>query len=106
MLTKEQCSDALCDLYNRIYGEDYSYEKEFDVLSDLIDEHFSNPPLLFDEIKTKEPVFDNEEFGRILIKYKYPYKQFLEFASIDGDTGWVEYKENRFYKKKTLSVVV
>lgn len=34
--TEQQCSEALCALYNRIYGEDYSYEKEFDVLYTLI----------------------------------------------------------------------
>lgn len=40
LLTKEQCAIALCDMYNRIYGEKYTYEKEFDVLSEVIEEYF------------------------------------------------------------------
>ncbi|MGO5352376.1 hypothetical protein ACTQX5_02640 [Faecalicoccus sp. LCP19S3_E3] len=51
MLTKEQCSEALCDLYNRIYGETYSYEKEFDILSELIEEHFKDKKTLEERFK-------------------------------------------------------
>lgn len=72
----------------------------------LIEEHFSNPPLSWDEIKRAEPVFDDEEFGWIFIKYKDPSSKSFEYVDVDGGTGWIKYKENRFYKKEPVEVAV
>lgn len=45
-LKTEVYVEALCDLYNRIHGEEYSYEQEFDILADLIEEYFKMADLL------------------------------------------------------------
>ena len=87
------------DLINRVDKATVDFGK-------LIDEHFGNPPLPWDELKIAEPVFDDEEFGWIFIKYKDPSSKQLEYVDVDGNTGWMNYKENRFYKKETVDVAV
>lgn len=58
MLTKEECRESLSDLYNvlfsRLNEEMQDYRQDFDRLGELIKEHFSNPPLKFEELKEGE----------------------------------------------------
>lgn len=109
--TEQQCSEALCALYNRIYGEDYSYEKEFDVLYTLIEAHYKNPPMQWDDIKEDEPIYDNKAKRWIMVinkrnlsnkffKRKTPL--FFAFNTLWCDTDSYEYEDNRYFRREVL----
>lgn len=116
MVTEKQCEKAFSDLLVARYvfkqeTEKYAddslmrrFNKAVHTFARLIDEHFSNPSLSWDELKIAEPVFDDEEFGWVFIKYKDPSSKQLEYVDVDGNTGWMDYKENRFYKKEPASI--
>ena len=102
MLTKEQCSDALCDLYNQIYGEGYSYEKELDILSDLIEEHFSNPPLTWDDIKEDMWCWDDREKAYIFIFKAWlsdKNVKIIRYYTLD-EIVTTQFEDGRFFKTK------
>lgn len=133
MVTKEQCEQALRNLETidlDIVLDELGYEKaemvswygmndyptlekqgDIDVLRELIEEHFSNPPLKFEELKEGMWVWDN--------KYKYYFEcnpristdmtECVWYESFWYNTGegydefyedYIEFEENRFYRKK------
>ena len=56
-LTKEECKNALSDLKNQlqdILGEESENIECVNVLNQLIDERFDNPPLEWEELKEGE----------------------------------------------------
>lgn len=108
MLTKEQCNEALEHFEKCYWYQDCSYgamsrvRKDLDILNKLIHEHFSNPPLKFDELNKGYPIYDNDE---IVCGWKFIYmidKEYKQLLLIDeeGNVGWVNYEENRFYRKE------
>ena len=102
MLTKEQCENALGILRNVQIGESEDVEQANDIFENLIEEHFSNPPLKFEELNKGYPIYDNDE---IVCGWKFIYmidKEYKQLLLIDeeGNVNWVNYEENRFYRKE------
>lgn len=108
MLTKEECEKALEHFEKCYWYQDCSYgamsrvRKDLDILNKLIHEHFSNPPLKFDELNKGYPIYDNDE---IVCGWKFIYmidKEYKQLLLIDeeGNVNWVNYEENRFYRKQ------
>ena len=96
MLTKEECLEALSRMIKShlngvLYGEDTK------ILKQLINEHFDNPPLKFEDLKENMWVWDNycKEYCYIyFVAGKYPH-----IAYIDGEEDGA-FKENRFYRRE------
>ena len=73
------------------------YGRELDILK-------SNPPLKFEELNKGYPIYDNDE---IVCGWKFIYmidKEYKQLLLIDeeGNVGWVNYEENRFYRKEVV----
>lgn len=105
MLTKEECLEALTEIKMYDGGINiplYSLE----VIENLIDEHFSNPPLKFEELKEGMLVYDKvrgswAEIDKTVDK-THDGVQNVVFCWV---IGWdiqkiIEYKPNRFYRKE------
>ena len=66
MLTKEECQKALDHFEKCYWDQDNSYgamngvRKDLDILNKLIHEHFSNPPLKWEELENGKPIWDNK----------------------------------------------
>lgn len=68
----------------------------------LIKEQFDNPPLKWEELNKGYPIYDNDE---IVCGWKFIYmidKEYKQLLLIDeeGNVDWVNYEENRFYRKE------
>lgn len=111
MLTKEECDKALdrvarfCSWFSPYkYPECIKFKNELDILSDLIEEHFLNPPLKFEELKEGMFVWDNKHHTYILIDRIWEsYNKTIYFYAI----GWeccenTEFEPNRFYRKEVV----
>ena len=70
MLNREECEEAYEDLYNSICeleeiksGVETTcvFDDSLDRFKELIEEHFDNPPLKFDELNKSYPIYDNDE---------------------------------------------
>ena len=114
MLTKEQCKKALNDyelikefmedLPSGLDGIELSCDSDelYDILNSLIEEHFDNPPLEFEELKEGMFVWDNKHHTYIKIDRIWEsYNKTIYFYAI----GWeccenTEYEPNRFYRKE------
>lgn len=115
MLTKEECEKALESLSNPPYESscggcicgvsdcgDCPNNKANKVLNQLIDEHFSNPPLKFEELKEGMFVWDNARKEWVKVEaQRETYTKIVECWVID----WVllktyEFEPNRFYRKE------
>ncbi|MGN1343778.1 MAG: hypothetical protein ACI4U3_04310 [Traorella sp.] len=110
-LTKEECLRAyevIDTLINLMCGEkrEDGYEPSIDetinsmrVLKQLIEKHFDNPPLKFEELKENMWVWDN--------KYKM-YLKIYEAFHFKGYEEWIQYadgvcdlfEENRFFRRE------
>lgn len=109
MLTEKECKEALDGLRNLERYENFKKwngqvapQVKADVIEQLIREHFSNPPLKFDELNKGYPIYDNDE---IVCGWKFIYmidKEYKQLLLIDeeGNVDWVNYEENRFYRKE------
>lgn len=109
MLTKEECEKALEHLEKCYWVQDNSYgamngvRKDLDILNKLIHEHFSNPPLKFEELKEGMWVWDNKRKVKLLIAYCYSeYDMGYYNLSNPEDYKYIhiEFEENRFYRKE------
>lgn len=100
--TEKECSEALCDLYNRIYGEEYSYEKEFDILSNLIQKFFSNSPLKFEDLKSNMWVWDDKVESWVKVFDSYIDASGRKIVRLHYGTNYFNalFNDNRFYKKE------
>ena len=108
MLTKEECKNVLNNILCNIgvarsdYRKSGKAKEDYHTLKSLIEEHFSNPPLKFDELNKGYPIYDNDE---IVCGWKFIYmidKEYKQLLLIDeeGNVDWVNYEENRFYRKE------
>lgn len=113
-LTENECSEALTrllrpyfakvsvqDVYHSI-NKGHSIEEDSNSLTLLIQEYFDNQPLKFDELNKGYPIYDNDE---IVCGWKFIYmidKEYKQLLLIDeeGNVNWVNYEENRFYRKE------
>lgn len=76
--------------------------KKCDELGRQLDLLKYNPPLKFDELNKGYPIYDNDE---IVCGWKFIYmidKEYKQLLLIDeeGNVNWVNYEENRFYRKE------
>ena len=105
MLTKEECDNALDNIICNIgvarsdYRKSGKAKKDYCTLNSLIEEHFSNPPLTWEELKKCNVVYDKK-----LKKYRL-INELLEdgfiYFTYTTDTRIGEYYElNRFYRKE------
>lgn len=110
MLTRDECEKALdrvsrfCSWFNPYKcPERIKFKNELDILDKLIEEHFSNPPLKFEELKEGMWVWDNKD------------KAYMKIESVcDKDWVWLYidsserehidelYEPNRFYRKEVV----
>lgn len=110
MLTKEECKKALdkiqgrCDSLSETFYRFSAWEisESCRIFEKLIYEHFSNPPLKWEELKEGMFVWDNKHYTYILIDRIWEtYKKTIYFYAI----GWeccenMEFEPNRFYRKE------
>ena len=111
MLTKEECLEALTEI--KMYGSINIPLYSLEVIENLIGEHFSNPPLKFEELKEGMWIWDN--------KNKYYFKcnpristdmtECVWYESFWYNTGegydefyedYIKFEENRFYRKEVV----
>lgn len=113
-MTREECLNALKDIIARGGNQEElfywacGFQKEIKLLTDLIEEHFSNPPLYMDEIPKGIWIWDNVNkecirslgcvalHGIIYVKFERSENSFI--------TNYLEYEPNRFYRKEVRNV--
>ena len=115
MLTKEECEKALKNIalsYDAEYVNECNDEfcqamkNYIKILENLIEQHFDNPPLKFEELKEGMFVWDNKHHTYIKIDRIWEsYNKTIYFYAI----GWeccenTEYEPNRFYRKEVKDV--
>ena len=105
-MTKEECIKALKTLHTMAWFEtkDKNYvDENYSILVRLINQHFDNPPLKFEELKEGQWVWDNmnkaylqidEDFdvgnNNIILRYRED--------SHNSNVESVPFEENRFYR--------
>lgn len=120
MLTEKECRQALEILKARV---NYENVDAIICFKELIDEHFDNPPLKFEELIKHKFVWDNElkEFAFVLEEYKPTLLNVytpndLQAVSLKYMSGGTEcllskevaetindyYVPNRFYRKEVV----
>lgn len=108
MLNREECDNALNSILCNIgvarsdYRTSGKAKEDYHTLKSLIEEHFENQPLKFEELNKSYPIYDNDE---IVCGWKFIYmidKEYKQLLLVDeeGNVDWVNYEENRFYRKE------
>ena len=110
MLTKEKCLDALSALEMEImHASSLSYKYKERVLSvsnvlfQLINEHFNNPPLEFLDIEEGDWIWNNasKEYIKVLNKYVHQGKGMLVIKNhLRNHPEEIKFVEGRFYRKQ------
>lgn len=114
MLTKEECENALDNILCNIgvarsdYRTSGKAKEDYCTLNSLIEEHFSNPPLKWEEIKEYDFVFDKDfnglggEWLKVYMKHITNYgEKVLTCGACGSDEAQTRsYKEDRFYRKE------
>ena len=96
-MTKDECAKALNALYFSD-GTDDRDDECYNVLMGLINEHFDNPSLSFEEIKEGDWVWDN-----LHKVYTYVFAVDIAYESdeiIVTEDDYVPFEPNRFYRKQ------
>lgn len=114
-LTKKECLEAHKELCNALVTTDYVdgravstypiYEDELGILYKLINEHFDNEPLKFEELKDGMWIWDNKHkvYNRVRETFNFGNYNVVKFAYLNETTQWgdtIEFEENRFYRKQ------
>ena len=119
LLTKEECEKALESLSNPPYESscggcicgvsdcgDCPNNKANKVLNQLIDEHFDNPPLGFEELKAGMWVWNNYSKRYMLIDFireDVLVADELQYDPKENEYDYeVQYEPNRFYRKEVV----
>ncbi len=97
-LTKEECELAL---------EEYDFRSErplpheYALLRQLIEEHFDNKSLMFEDLERGIPVWDNEEVHWWFVRHKKEDYVILAQADYRDEVIYKhEFEENRFYRRE------
>lgn len=111
MLTKEECEKALDrrkEAYENVFKvsvieRDNEFYEDIDTIQQLINEHFDNPPLKFEDLHDEMWVWDNEI--KEYIKLEKHCAKGLGYLGYDlkiNDIDWfdLEFEENRFYLRE------
>lgn len=60
-MNKEQCLNALNYLDDTAYMDFRRQSVQYEILKDLINEHFDNPPLKLNDLEIEKPYWDKKE---------------------------------------------
>lgn len=106
-LTKEDCYIALNDMYDSTILSKDDCKENREILAQLIEEHFSNPPLKFDELKEGMWVWDNNWNQYFEICEIYPQTKEFDVLIHQNRINKLRYEpmkfeENRFYRKQVI----
>ena len=112
-MTREECLNALKDIIARGGNQEElfywacGFQKEIKLLTDLIEEHFSNPPLKFEELKEGMWIWDNywEEYFEISEVYSNTKEiDVLIHQNKINQKRYetIKYTPNRFYRKEVV----
>lgn len=103
MLTREECYIALNDMYDSTLLSKDDCKGNREILAQLIEEHFDNPPLKFDELEENMWVWDNKRKVKLLIAYCYSEDD-MGYYNLSNPEDYkyvhIEFEENRFYRKE------
>ena len=107
MITKEECKEALKTVISRGGDiEDLFYwtcamQEEINVLNNLIDEHFDNPPLTIDDLQMDQEVYCKGYDETVLILGVDRENNSVLLSKFDRKR-WFEYdfEPNEFYRRK------
>lgn len=104
MLTKEECLEALTEI--KMYGSINIPLYSLEVIENLIGEHFSNPPLKWEELKEDMWVWDKKFNQWIQIDETWSsYKKFINVWIVGSDLlQTIEFEPDRFYRKEVKDV--
>lgn len=97
MLTKEECLEALTEI--KMYGSINIPLYSLEVIENLIGEHFSNPPLKFEELQERETYY-HIYYGWISIKSIIDCECILINTLNSDGYKQIEFEEDCFYKKE------
>lgn len=126
MLTKEECLNELkksrfleASIINQNGETEYSCNFEettiFNTFRQLIEEHFSNPPLTFEEIESGKPIWDNKNKEWLFVNNALSissevkgksYKKFMKVGYkgrrnfLNVEQSEIDFELNRFYRKE------
>lgn len=96
-MTKDECQEAYQTLMCGCSSQE-AYEKSCNTIEQLIEEHFDNPPLSFEELKPGMWVWDIQIRGYKKVCYLDIDTKKINFALWGID--WIEFETNRFYRKQ------
>ena len=110
-MTEKECLNALNYLDDTAYIDFRRKSVQYKILKDLINEHFDNPPLKFEELKKGIWIWDNknkcyfecEPAISTDMAQCVTYNAFWYNCGEDEDEFFEEYEEfeeNRFYRKQ------
>lgn len=115
-MTKEECLKALQgykELFELHQTDYYVPEKRrekflnnFKCIENLIDEHFDNTPLKFEELKKDMWVWVKKLDGYYRISGVVDLTAENEKKYVDFGFGYIEFKENMFYRKQVQLWIV
>lgn len=113
MLTEKDCNEALDWLYalsvsckEEVHEHRSSFLGEkYNLIKQLIEEHFDNPPLKFEELKENMWVWDNNWNQYFEICEIYPQTKEFDVLIHQNRINKLRYEpmkfeENRFYRKQ------
>ena len=111
MLNREECDNALTRLLRPYFAKvdvqnvyhdinrGHSIDEDSNLLTLLIMEHFSNPPLKFEELQERETYY-HIYYGWILIRSISDCECILINTLNSDGYEQIEFEENRFYRKE------
>jgi len=108
MLTEKECREALKDLYNSICeleeiksGVETTcvFDDSLDCFKELIDQHFDNPPLKFEELQERETYY-HIYYGWISIRSISDCECILINTLNSDGYKQIEFEEDCFYRKQ------
>lgn len=107
-LTRKECEQACLYLLSHCYEVEHNGKEKYtftpsgfgeaEVFKLLIEEHFDNPPLKFEELKEGMWVWDNKEKEYAYIYFiggEYPHLNYINGVIYDS-----KFEENRFYRRE------
>ena len=107
MLTEKECKEALNGIYilalscrEEVYERRSNYLKQrYDLIKKLIEEHFSNPPLKFEELQERETYY-HIYYGWISIRSISDCECILINTLNSDGYKQIEFEEDCFYRKQ------
>lgn len=103
MLTKKECEKALDYFLDEIIIDDFlskTDRENYSILEQLIEEHFDNPPLEWEELKECNVVYDKEQKKYRLIEDILESGKRIVFTNTIDSLITENYESNRFYRKE------